>query len=185
MRIEPVAEDTPDRHALFARARRTYRWVPNTIRVMARGSRVGELYLDAGEHNRAGRLDPLERELIAIATAAHNGCEYCTTAHLVAARSLGADEADVLAARAAEANNPRHAAILRFASEVLDSTGQVSDEQLAAARAAGLDDSLLLDIVAVVIENCLGNFINNVARTEVDEVLLRALGRVVPSLATP
>lgn len=181
MRIEPVSNDDPAHDELFSRARRTYRWLPNTIRVMARGSRVAELYMDAGRHNRASTLDALERELIAIVTAAHNGCEYCLSAHMLAARALGASQPAVRAARTADADDPRHAAMLRFAGAVLDTSGRVSNEQLADARAAGIEDTLLLDIVAVVIENCLGNFVNNIAQTELDDVLVRGVRRAVPA----
>jgi AhpD family alkylhydroperoxidase len=39
-----------------------------------------------------GRLDPLTKEMIAIAVSATNGCEYCLWSHTAAARKLGLDD---------------------------------------------------------------------------------------------
>ena len=39
-----------------------------------------------------GRLDPLTKELIAVAVSATNGCTYCINSHTLAARKLGMDD---------------------------------------------------------------------------------------------
>jgi AhpD family alkylhydroperoxidase len=41
---------------------------------------------------RVSKLDPLTRELIALAVSATNGCSYCINSHTAAARKLGCDE---------------------------------------------------------------------------------------------
>jgi uncharacterized peroxidase-related enzyme len=40
---------------------------------------------------RTGRLDPLTREMIALAVSATNGCTYCINSHTAAVRKLGLD----------------------------------------------------------------------------------------------
>lgn len=40
---------------------------------------------------KTGRLDPLTREIIALATSATNGCPYCINSHTAAVRKLGLD----------------------------------------------------------------------------------------------
>ena len=40
----------------------------------------------------AGRLDPLTKEIIALAVSATNGCSYCVNSHTAAVRKLGLDE---------------------------------------------------------------------------------------------
>ena len=40
---------------------------------------------------RQARLDPLTREIIALAVSATNGCAYCTNSHTAAVRKLGLD----------------------------------------------------------------------------------------------
>jgi len=39
-----------------------------------------------------GRLDPLTKEMIAVAVSATNGCTYCINSHAHAARKLGMDD---------------------------------------------------------------------------------------------
>lgn len=41
---------------------------------------------------RQSKLDPLTREIIALAVSATNGCAYCINSHTAAARKLGLDE---------------------------------------------------------------------------------------------
>lgn len=40
---------------------------------------------------RTARLDPLTREIIALAVSATNGCAYCINSHTAAVRKLGLD----------------------------------------------------------------------------------------------
>jgi len=185
MRIEPVTDSDagPAALAAFERARRRYGWVPNTVRVMARGSVAAELYLTAGELNRGGTLSPVERELLAVLVAARNGCVYCRTAHALAASALGVGPDDIAGAGTATSNDERTAAVLTFAATMLSRTGRLSDADLARARDAGLDDATMLDIVTVIAENVLGNLINNLAETTLDPELQRAAG-VRPDPAT-
>jgi uncharacterized peroxidase-related enzyme len=165
--------------AIFERARRRFGWIPNTLRVMVRSSSTAELYLDAGELNDHTALSPLERELLAVATASYNQCEYCLTAHSLALVGLGASASEVSAARAGRSDEPRAQALLNFATALLRSRGAVADEDYEAAISAGLEPETLLDVVAIVIENTLGNYVNNLAGTPVDQGLERAASRLL------
>lgn len=71
-------------------------FVPNFWRVLATNPDQLELVwarLKALMHpEAAGRtspLDPLTREIIALAVSATNGCRYCVNSHTAAARKLG------------------------------------------------------------------------------------------------
>ena len=73
-------------------------FVPNLWRVSRHQSRPSRTRLVAaqGDHaSRSGRtrsrLDPLKREIIALAVSATNGCAYCINSHTAAARKLGLD----------------------------------------------------------------------------------------------
>ena len=72
--------------------------VPNLWRVLATNPDHLELVwgrLKAIMHpeatGRASRLDPLTREVIALAVSATNGCAYCVNSHTAAVRKLGMD----------------------------------------------------------------------------------------------
>jgi uncharacterized peroxidase-related enzyme len=181
-RIAMCREEGADERerATFDRARVRFGWVPNTIRVMGRSRSAAQLYLDAGELNGQTSLSALERELLAVATASFNECDYCLTAHSLASLGLGASAGDVADAREGAAGAPRTEALLAFALAVLRDRGAVPDDELEAALAAGLEHDTLLDAIVVVIENSLGNFVNNLAETPVDPAIERAAARLLP-----
>jgi hypothetical protein len=60
------------------------------------------------------------------------------------------------------------AAALAFARRVVDTRGHVSDDDIAAVRAAGYDDAAIGELVALVALNTFTNYFNSVAATEVD-----------------
>ena len=86
--------------AVFAdiKATKQIDFVPNFWRVLATNADHLELVwtrLKALMHpeaaGRTGRLDPLTREIIALAVSATNGCAYCINSHTAAVRKLGLD----------------------------------------------------------------------------------------------
>jgi uncharacterized peroxidase-related enzyme len=73
-------------------------FVPNFWRALATNADHLELVwtrLKAIMHpealGRPSRLDPLTREIIALAVSATNGCAYCVNSHTAAVRKLGLD----------------------------------------------------------------------------------------------
>lgn len=100
--VPPVAEDqaTGKVAAIYEDIRRTKNipFVPNMWRVLATNPDHLELVwtrLKAIMHpeavGRTSRLDPLTREIIAVAVSATNGCAYCVNSHTAALKKLGMD----------------------------------------------------------------------------------------------
>jgi uncharacterized peroxidase-related enzyme len=100
VRAVAEAEATARVAAIFAdiKATKGIDFVPNFWRVLATNADHLELVwsrLKALMHpeavGRTGRLDPLTREIIALAVSATNGCAYCVNSHTAAVRKLGLD----------------------------------------------------------------------------------------------
>lgn len=100
--VRPVEESeaTGRVAAVYAdiRATKGIASVPNFWRVLATNPAHLELVwtrLKAIMHpeaeGRSGRLDPLTREIIALAVSATNGCAYCVNSHTAAVMKLGLD----------------------------------------------------------------------------------------------
>ena len=83
---------------------------------------------------------------------------------------------DIELARAGSSIDPKRAAAARFAQQVVDSRGQVSDADLAAVRGAGYTDPQILAIVTVAVQVLLTNFINNVNQTDIDIPAVSSVG---------
>lgn len=113
-------------------------------------------------------LTAKEAEIVALACAEKRNCRYCRAAHTAIARGAGIDEEAALAIRRGRAADDRHQALLDFTNAIIDADGFVSDEELAAFRAAGFDDRAAIETVAHIAINTFTNFYNNVNETEVD-----------------
>ena len=74
-------------------ARRGIAFVPNFWKtIAAHPPTLARLWRQLDDIMAPGRLDPLTKEIVAIAVSATNGCEYCIRSHTAAARKLGLDE---------------------------------------------------------------------------------------------
>ena len=65
-------------------------------------------------------------------------------------------------------NDPKADAAVRFAVKVLRARGRVGDDDLRAVKLAGYDDAQVIEIVQHVALNTWTNYINEVAKTDID-----------------
>lgn len=142
--------------------------VPNLFATFAQSPAVLNAYLGFSEALAKGKLSARQREVIALAAAQANACQYCLSAHSLMSKGAGLSEADIQAARAGEAADAQTGAIARLTAQIVSQRGVVSDQDLAAARAAGVDDGLLVEVIAAVALNTLTNYANLIAGTEID-----------------
>jgi len=142
--------------------------LPNLFTTLARAPVALNGYLQLSEALSQGRLTPRQREMIAIAVAQENACEYCLSAHAAIGQRLGLSDEDIERARHGGAVNGRDDAVTEFAQLVVQSRADVSDSALRTARQGGLDDELIIEIIAHIALNVLTNYLNRVAGTEVD-----------------
>lgn len=143
--------------------------VPNLFRLVSNSPAALEGYLGLSGALGKGTLPAQTRERIALAVAEANGCDYCLSAHAYLGKNLAKlDDAEITANRSGASNDPKADAALKFAVKVVRARGAVSDEDVAAVKAAGYDDAQVIEIVQHVALNTWTNYINNVAQTEID-----------------
>ncbi|WP_194791974.1 carboxymuconolactone decarboxylase family protein [Pseudomonas sp. UFMG81] len=138
-------------------------FLPNTFATLAHSPAALNGYLALAQALGRDGLTAVEREVVALATSEVNGCDYCVAAHRYFGGKAGLSADEVLAARAGTLN-----AVAKLARSVTLQRGLVPDEVLTEARDAGLDDGRIVDVIAQVTLLTLTNYLNNVARTEVD-----------------
>jgi uncharacterized peroxidase-related enzyme len=148
--------------------------VPNLMKVLGNSEAALQGYLGFSGALGAGLLDPKIREEIAIAMAQANGCDYCLSAHTLLGKGAGLSEQQVIDARVGTGNTERATAALKFARQVLDQKGQVSDAQLQAVRDAGFSEGEVTEIIAHVALNVFTNYFNIAASTDIDFPLVSA-----------
>jgi uncharacterized peroxidase-related enzyme len=143
--------------------------VPHMFRLIANSPAALESYLDLSGALNKGTLPAPTRERIALAVAEINGCNYCLSAHTYLGKSLAKlDDAEITANRNGASNDPKADAAVRFAVKVVRERGHVSEDDINAVKSAGYDDAQVIEMVLHVALNTWTNYINEVAKTDID-----------------
>jgi uncharacterized peroxidase-related enzyme len=142
---------------------------PNMHRTMATSPALLQGYLSLSAALAQGTIPDGAREQLAIATAEHNGCAYCLSAHTyIGGQLLKVDADELEKARDAESGDPHTAALLRLTDAILGSRGHVDEQAVVEARQAGVSDAEIGEVIGHVALNVLTNYFNVVAGVEND-----------------
>jgi uncharacterized peroxidase-related enzyme len=165
--VDPTTAEGQAR-TLLGRVERALGVTPNMMRAMASSPAVLDAYLQFSGALSKGLLPAAVQEQIALVAAVENECGYCLAAHTVLGARAGVSEEDLADGRSARASDPKAEAALTFAKQIIATKGFVSDEDLAAVRAAGYGDGEIGEIVAAVALNTFTNYFNSVGQTTLD-----------------
>jgi uncharacterized peroxidase-related enzyme len=130
-------------------------FVPNVFLALAHRPaewRAFMAYHDALLLKETGSLTKGEREMIIVATSAHNQCLYCVVAHGAILRVYEKKPliADQVAVNHRKADiTPRQRAMLDFAMKVCTESHTIDEADIAALRPHGFDDEDAWDIAAI------------------------------------
>ncbi|MEW2547966.1 carboxymuconolactone decarboxylase family protein [Streptomyces sp. NPDC047002] len=153
----------------LAEAQKAMGSVPNLIKVLANSPAAVKGYLALNGALAAGALPHAVRERLSILTAELNGCGYCLSAHtFIGGEFAGIDAAELAAAREGRSSDPHIEALLALTRSVVEQRGRGGEQAVAAARAAGVTDAEITEVVANVALNILTNYVNELAGTDVD-----------------
>lgn len=143
--------------------------VPNMFRLVANSPTALEGYLGLSGALNKGSLPAPTRERIALAVAEINGCSYCLSAHTYLGKNVAKlDDAEITANRSGASNDPKADAAVRFAAKVARERGHVGEDDVRAVKLAGYDDAQIIEMVLHVALNTWTNYINEVAKTDID-----------------
>lgn len=165
--VTPESADA-DQHDLFDAIKRQLGRVPNFQATLAHSPAALRGYFALRDSLATGVLTERQREQLALLTAQENDCEYCVAAHTMRGERLKMTAAELQATRHAHDADPHTDAILQVATAAIADRGQISDATLEQARAAGVTDAELAEIVGHIALNTLSNYFNQLARTDLD-----------------
>jgi uncharacterized peroxidase-related enzyme len=168
------AQATPEAQAILAAVEASLGVTPNLFRVAANSPAALNALAGLNGALAKGRLRAKVRESIALAVAQENGCDYCLSAHSALGKGAGLSDADIAGARVGDAADPHVDAILKLADEIVRQRGVVRPDAVSQARAAGVTDAEIVEIVAHVALNVFTNYLNIVAGTDIDFPVVRA-----------
>jgi uncharacterized peroxidase-related enzyme len=179
----PELDDLPDDiKATILEVQEQSGFIPNVFVALAR--RPDEFRAFFAYHNalmeKEGGLSLADKEMIIVATSAHNNCIYCVVAHgaILRIRAKNPLIADQVATNYLKADiTPRQKAMLDFAVKVAARSAAIDDDDYDALRGHEFSDEDIWDIAAISALYALSNRMANFARIRPnDEFYL--MGRV-------
>ncbi|MAT14512.1 MAG: peroxidase [Planctomyces sp.] len=159
---------TPETRELLDQVKAAYGAIPNAVKVMANSPAVLRSYLDFTHDMNKVTIGRKLLSQLKLTTAEANACDYCNSILTSVGPATGLSAEDILDGRKAESSDARSAAAFKFASQVLEKRGKLSDAELEQVRQAGFDDAQIVELAAAVVLGSFTNFLNNVADTELD-----------------
>ena len=156
---------------------------PNFIRVLANSPKALEGFL--GLYGAAGgfAVDKATQERIALAVAEGNGCQYCVSAHTAIGRHAGLSNDEMQRNRRGTSAAAKAAGAVAFAAALNANLGEVTTAEVVAARAAGLSDGEIVEVVAIVALNLFTNLLGKATRVEIDFPKVELMGASLDAAA--
>jgi len=170
--VEPATAD-PKAQPVLENLQKSLGKVPNLFRTVSASPAALDGLVQLRGALARGHLRLPVREAIAIALAEEHGCDYCLSAHVASAGRAGLSDDSIDEIRAGRSSDPKMNAAVAFALAVARNRGNVSDADLERVREAGYNDADIVELVANVTANVFTNYMNNVARTEIDSPVVR------------
>ena len=142
-------------------------FVPNLYAYYAKNETALGDYLNL--QNRKSTLRAKEREVINLVTSQVNGCRYCQSAHTAIGKMNGFNDEQILEIRQGSASfDSKLDALARFTEAVVTNRGQVSADEKANFFEAGYTEANMIDVIIVVGDKIISNYIHNLAGFEID-----------------
>jgi len=165
--IPARAEVSETNQALFDNLQKGLGFVPNLYAYFAKSETALGDYLAL--QNRKSTLRGKEREVINLVTSQINGCRYCQSAHTVLGKMHGFTEDQILEIRKGGASfDSKLDALAKFTASVVTNRGRAGLEARENFFAAGYTEASLVDVIIIIGDKIISNYIHNLTGFEID-----------------
>lgn len=165
--IPTRSEVTSGNQAIFDNLQKGLGFVPNLYAYFAKNDTALGDYLAL--QNRKSSLKAKEREVINLVTSQINGCRYCQSAHTVLGKMNGFSDEQLLEIRRGRATfDSKLDALAQFTAAVVINRGKATAESIAAFFSAGYTEANMIDVVIVIGDKIISNYIHNLTDLEID-----------------
>lgn len=160
-------EVSPENQAIFDNLKKMLSFTPNLYATFAHSPTALGTYLAL--QNAKSSLSAKQREVINLVVSQVNSCEYCLAAHTAVGKMVGFSEAQIMEIRHGRASFDAHLdALARFTREVAEKRGHVAAETTDAFLAAGWSAGSLVDVMMVIGDKTISNYLHGATKIPVD-----------------
>lgn len=160
-------EVSENNQVIFDNLQKAIGFVPNLYAYFAKNETALGDYLAL--QNRKSTLKAKEREVINLVTSQINGCRYCQSAHTVLGKMNGFTDDQVIELRKGSASfDAKLDALVKLAASIVTNRGKAAHETVETFFAAGYTEANLIDLVIVIGDKIIMNFIHNLTELPID-----------------
>ncbi|MEM7110490.1 MAG: carboxymuconolactone decarboxylase family protein [Bacteroidota bacterium] len=160
-------EVSENNQAIFDNLQKGLGFVPNLYATYAYSDTALSDYLAL--QNRRSSLKAKEREVINLVVSQVNECDYCLAAHTALGKMNGFTEEQILEIRSGEASfDAKFDALAKFVKDITVNRSKPSVEVTDNLLAAGYTKENLVDIIVVIGDKIISNFIHGATQIPVD-----------------
>lgn len=142
-------------------------FVPNLYAYFAKSETALADYL--AFQNRKSTLRAKEREVINLVVSQVNGCRYCLSAHTVLGKMNGFTEEQIIDLRKGSAGfDTKIDALVKLSKSITVNRGRADEALVEAFFEAGYTEANLVDVVIVIGDKIISNYIHNLTGFEID-----------------
>ncbi len=142
--------------------------VPNLYATIGYSANALEAYLNFQGAQAKGAFKAKEREAVFLAVSEVNDCNYCRAAHTALGKMNGFTEEETLQLRAGTHPDPKLNTITRLAADITRTKGRPNQGLLQEFFNLGYDNAALVDLISLVADKTLANYVHNITQIPID-----------------
>ena len=175
----PTREQVSEKNQrIFDTLKKTVGFVPNLFATYAYSDTALENYLNFS--NAKTSLSGKEKEVVNLAVSQVNGCDYCLSAHTAIGKMNGFSDPQILELRAGNASfDAKLNALAKLAKNITESRGNTDAIILENFFSVGYTKGNLIDVIPLVGDKTISNYINNTTRIPIDFPVAQSLEELV------
>jgi uncharacterized peroxidase-related enzyme len=162
--IDQVSETN---QSVFDNLKKNVGFVPNLYATYAYNDTALSDYLTL--QSRKSTLSSKEREIINLVVSEINQCYYCLSAHTAIGKMNGFSDEQIIEIRQADITfDDKYAALAHFVNSAVENRSKPSQEFIDLLFEAGYTEAQLIDIIMVIGDKMISNFIHGTTNIPID-----------------
>jgi len=158
---------SPANQTIFDNLKKGLGFVPNLYATFAYSDTALGNYVTF--QTAKSSLKAKEREVINLVVSQVNDCRYCQSAHTVLGKMNGFTDEQIIELRKGTASfDAKLDALVKLAKAITVTHGRPDEALLDNFFAAGYNEGNLVDVVLVVGDKIISNYLNNITNTPID-----------------
>ncbi len=167
IKVPTREEVSPANQAIFDNLKKNLGVVPNLYATLAHSEHALGNYL--AFQNGKSSITGKAREVVNLVVSEINSCEYCLAAHTMIAKKSGFSDDQILEVRGGNASfDPKFDALARLVRDIAVKRGHADASLIEAFFAAGWTKENLVDVIVVIGDKTVTNYLHATTRVPVD-----------------